>query len=391
MVRSYLTRFLTAIFLLAAAGSHAGAADPYEIHVIVSLTGQGAFVGQAHDATRLAAEGGINRAGGIRGRPVHFVIEDDKTDPALAVQLYNAVVAKHVPVVLGPSFSAPCYAVVPLVKTDIVEYCLVPSIHPPPGAYSFSGGVSTKDLAAAGIRYLRGRGFTQLGVLDTTDATGQDGDEILKENLALPENKAVKVVDIEHFSPGDITVAAQVARIRASGAQAIYTWVTGTPFGTVLHGIFDNGLDVPVLTNAGNISNPQMSQYVNFLPQQLYFTGLRFLGHQTIGPGPVRDAQTVFYSALHQALGTDPDELYGTAWDPVMIVVDALRHVGTDASAKQLHDYIEQIHGYAGINGMMDFRDGSQRGVNGDAALVVRWERATKAWIPVSKPGGAPL
>jgi branched-chain amino acid transport system substrate-binding protein len=383
--------WLCAALIVSAAGSaRAVAADPYDIYVIISQTGQGAFVGKSQTQAIEAAETVINREGGIKGRPVHFVIQDDQTDPSLAVQLYNGVLAKHVPVVIGPGFSAPCFAVLPLVKTDIVQYCLAPSIHPPPGAYSFSGSVSTKDLAAAGLRYFHKRGWTKIAVIDTTDATGQDGDNIFKENLELPENKDFKVVAFEHYAPSDVTVSAQISRIKASGAQAIYSWVTGTPFGTLLHGVFDSGLDVPILTNAGNISNAQMSQYIAFLPKQIYFTGLRFLGHNTIGAGPVRNVQNQFYTSL-RARGVEPDLLYSIAWDPVMIVVDALRHVGTDASAKQVHDYIEQLHSFAGINGIIDFRDGSQRGLTANAALIVRWNPETKEWIPVSKPGGTPL
>lgn len=383
-------RCFALLVALAFAGGSASAATPYDITCILSLTGAGAFVGTGHQTTLLAAESYINRTGGIGGRPVHFVIEDDRSDPVTAVQLFGAVVAGGAPVVIGPTISSTCYAVLPLVKTQIVQYCLAPSIHPLPGSYSFSGGVSTKDLAAAGVRYLRLRGATRLAVLDTTDATGQDGDNVLREDLALPENKGVTVVDFEHFNPSDVTVAAQIARIRASGAQAVYAWVTGTPFATVLHGVYDGGLDIPILTNAGNISNAQIAQYQSFLPNQLYFTGLRFLGHSVAPPGPVRNAQNIFYAAM-SASHVRIDELSATAWDPTLIVTDALRHVGTNASAKAIHDYIEQLHGFASINGIIDFRDGGQRGLTGNAALNVRYDKATKTWVPVSRPGGAPL
>lgn len=381
---------IAAVVLGAAGGGPARAAEPYDINVILSLSGQGAFVGRSQAQAVGAAEGLINRAGGINGRPVRLVIQDDQTDPALAVQLYNGILAKHVPVVLGPGFAAPCYAVLPLVKTDIVQYCLVPSIHPPPGAYTFSSAVSTKDLAAAGLRYLRLRGWTKIAVIDTTDATGQDGDRILKENLELPENRDLKVVAFEHFTPADATVAAQMWRIKASGAQAIYAWVTGRPFGTVLFRAYESKFDIPILTNEGNVSNEQMAQYRAFFPRQVYFTGLRFLGRNPVGPQPIRDAQRRFSGAL-RAKGIEPDLLSGTAWDPVMVVVDALRHVGTEATAKQVHDYIEQLHAFPGIDGFIDFRDGSQRGLTADAALIVRWDVQSREWIPVSKPGGTPL
>lgn len=75
-------------------------------------------------------------------------------------------------------------------------------------------------------------------------------------------------------------------------------------------------------------------------------------------PGPILEASKQFNAAL-KAQGVTPDNGYVFAWDPAMLLVDALRHVGTDASATQIRDYLEQLHGFVGINGVYDFRDGT--------------------------------
>ena len=74
-----------------------------------------------------------------------------------------------------------------------------------------------------------------------------------------------------------------------------------------------------------------------------------------------------------------------------MVVVSALRKFGPSMTAKQLHDYIENLHGFAGTNGILDFRDGSQRGSGLNEVVMVRWDPAKDDWIPVSEPGGMPL
>lgn len=390
-MRRLTTLLLTGSLTVAAFGARASAADPYDVYVETSLTGQGAFVGAGQAAAVRAAEGLINRTGGIHGRPVHFVIQDDQTNPQLAVQLFNEMVAKKVPVILGPGFSAPCYAVWPLVKEQIVNYCLAPSIHPAPGSYAFSASASTSDLALAGIRFFHMKGWKKIAVLDTTDATGQDGDNIIKENLARPEFKDMEIVDFEHFAPSDVGISAQLARIKASGAQALITWVTGTPFGTVCHGITDSGLDIPVFTNAGNVSYAQAAQYKTFLPKNMYFTALRFMGHNQNEPAPIRKAQNEFFAAMQEAGVAKPDTLNGVPWDAIFVVVDALRKLPENPTPKQIHDYIEHVKGQPGINGFLDFTNGSQRGVDASAAIMVRYDAGETAWIPVSKPGGAPL
>jgi len=87
------------------------AIDPYELDVIAPMSGNGAFIGRALPATFAAIEDVVNKSGGIGGRPVHFVILDDQSNPQVALQLANDLVAKQVPIILGPSLSATCNAI----------------------------------------------------------------------------------------------------------------------------------------------------------------------------------------------------------------------------------------------------------------------------------------
>ena len=387
-----LPRLLARVLLIAivALGIHAPAraAEPYDINVVMSLTGPGAFLGQAAVQTLHAAEQLVNETGGIKGRPVHFVIVDDQTAPSVAVQLATGIIAKGAPVVIGPSIGATCAAMAPLFKNGPVEYCLAPVIHPVAPSYVFSSGVSTRDLSLAGLRWAKARGLKKIAFLVATDTTGQDGEAVTKANLALPEFSSMQLVANEHFNVTDINVNAQLARVKASGAQLLYAQTVGTPFGTILKNAYDSGLNLPILTNSGNINFTQMSQYESFLPAEVYFTGFRFLQYATSPPGPVRDAQQRFISALKNVGVNRPDFSYNFAWDSSLIVVDALRHLGTDATAEQIRQYIAGLHGYAGISGIMDFRDGQQRGLSTNAALVVRWSTSKHDFVAASKLGG---
>jgi branched-chain amino acid transport system substrate-binding protein len=63
----------------------ARAAEPYEINVILSLTGYAAFIGTQEAASLGALEAVENKNGGINGRPIKFVITDDASNPVNAV------------------------------------------------------------------------------------------------------------------------------------------------------------------------------------------------------------------------------------------------------------------------------------------------------------------
>ena len=388
--RAALTAAAVLVFALAARGAAPPSGPPYEINVILPLTGGAAFLGQTEWRTLQVLERFENSSGGIQGRPIHLAVQDDQTSPQLGVQLANQVLAKKVPVLLGSALVAICRAMAPLMKDGPVMYCFSPGIHPDEGSYVFTAGVSTHDLAQASITFFRGKGWTRLAVLTSTDATGQDAEEGILAAAALPQNQGVQVVAREHFNPQDVTVAAQIARIGAAQPQALIAWSTGAPIGTVFKGIAQSGLAIPVLTTDGNMTYPQMQQYASFMPQELYFPTSTWPAYQALPPGRVKLALKLFLDAL-QAGNMKPDRAATLAWDGPVLVVDALRHLGLDAGAAQIRDYIARLRGVAGINGIYDFKTSPQRGLTLQDAIVTRWNPATQVWDPVSGSGGGPM
>ncbi len=374
---------LAAALIVPVTGSAADQ-QPYDISVIVSLTGQGAFLGTSQQRALQAFEGSVNAHGGIKGRPLHFSFFDDQSTPQVAVQLANQAIEKKPSVVLGSSISATCRAIAPLFANGPVNYCLIPAIHPPRG-YVFSASVDTRDMIATLVRYFRERGWTKIARLTTNDASGQDADEAFATALALPENKDVTVVANERYNLGDVTANAQVSRIKAAAPQALIIWATGTPFGTALHGLRDVGLEIPVAASNANMVYAQMKQYADFLPKEIYFEGVGYLSG--LGTPAERTAQAEFLHTIKDA-GFQADFQSGMAWDPALIVVESLRKLGPNATASQLQAYIEQLADFPGISGRYNFRDGSQRGLSQKDLVVMRWDDAAKTWTTVSASGG---
>jgi len=364
--------------------------DPYEIYVIAGITGPGAFVAHGVQTALTAGEHYINATGGIKGRPVRFVILDDQTNPAQTVQLVNQLLAKKVPVFIGPVGAATCTAAMPLLANGPVAYCLSNSVHPPAGNFMYSAQLSTKDFALAAFRYLLAKGVRKIALLTSTDTTGQDGEQIALENLKLPELHDLQLVANEHFNVGDVSVAAQITRIKASGAQAIDAWTTGPPFGAVLHGVRDTGWDGIVMTHGGNINKNQMEGYSQFLPTSMIFAGPPYMA-TTGEPAKMSQAKTVFAEQMRQVGVEAPDLTQMLAWDPLLITIDALRHLGTSAEPDQIRRYIANLHGFVGVNGAYDFRHGDQRGLDPATSIVVRWDRAADKFVAISRPGGKPL
>jgi branched-chain amino acid transport system substrate-binding protein len=388
-----LKRSLAAAACAAMAGILAAhAAEPYKIDVILPMTGGASFLGKGQQQALQIFQSVVNSEGGINGQPLEFVFEDDQTDPQITVQLTNGIIATKPAVMLGSSVVAMCKASAPLLKDGPFDYCFSPGVHPEPGTYQFSSSADTQALIEALVRYFRMRGMTEIAFMTSTDASGQDAEHGFSEVLKLPENSGVKVVERQYFNPKDVSVSAQIERVKAANPQALIAWSTGAPIATVFKAVLQAGLDVPIGTTNGNQTYAQMHQYKDFLPSELYIPTSAFLPHEgmfKLAPA-VEEQQQKFYAAF-KAANMKPDNMSALAWDPAYLVIDALRALGTKATAEQIKDFLSGQTHIAGMNGVYDFTAVPQRGLTAKNALVTRWEPTADAWVVVSEPTGTPL
>ena len=75
--------------------THAQSAEPIKIGFQVHRTGIGAAYGRWYDRTTQAAVKLINESGGIGGRPVEIVAEDDGTDPKRGAEVVEKFATQH--------------------------------------------------------------------------------------------------------------------------------------------------------------------------------------------------------------------------------------------------------------------------------------------------------
>jgi branched-chain amino acid transport system substrate-binding protein len=382
---------LTLAALMLGIGAPAGAQPaPLEINVMLSMSGPVSFLGKAEQAAFDTLETMVNKKGGIAGHPIKFVVADDTSNPQVALQLANSYIAKGVPVFVGSPLASACFSFMAIIaKTGPVDYCLSPPVSAPAGSYVFTAGASAVDQATALMKYLKDRGLTKIAVLTTTDATGHDFENSYLTVLGRPENKtSMTLVGDEHFAPTDLSVAAQIARLKAANPQVIVMGTIGLASGTIFRGLQDSGLDLPVAAPNGNMLYSEMANFSTILPKELIFPAYRAMTEGDVRPGPIKDAQNAFFAAL-KTKDLKPDAASVTAWDPMNIILSAYQKFGVGMTAQQLHTYMLDLHSFAGVNGIYDFRDGSQRGIDSHSIVIDRWVPAKTGFVVVSRPGGA--
>lgn len=369
----------------------ARAADPIEINAVLSMTGTAAFIGKSDAVTLQAFQNSINQTGGIAGRPVKFTVSDDGSSPQVAVQLTNDLIAKKVTVIIGSSLAATCSAMMPLAKAGPVIMCLSNAIVTVPDSFTFAALVSTRDHLASGLRYARMKNLHRIALIVSNDTSGQNGERAIDDVLSDPANKTMTIVDREHFNLTDISVAAQVTRMKAAHPDVIVVWTTGTPAATVLRALSDAGMqETPVLISPGNATYVQMEQYAQFLPQQLLFTLPIAMVPDRVSDPAVRANIQDCLKAL-APLSIRLDLPVSSAWDAALLVTSGMKKLGANASAEALRAYLANSTGISGTAGRYDFRTMPQRGIGEKSEYVARWDAAKGTWIGVSRAGGEPL
>ena len=231
------------LLLAAAAASICAAPAVAEVKVgmITTLSGGGAGLGiDVRDGFMLAiAQSGRD--------DIDVVIEDDQRKPDIAVQLSDKMIqSERVDVLTGIIWSNLAMAVVPAAVNQDVFY-LSPNAGPSPLAGNgcnknyFNVAWQNDNLHEAAGAYANTAGYTNSFILAPNYPAGTD---------ALTGYKRFFEGDLAgeiYTKLGQTDYAAEIAQIRASGADSVFFFLPGGMGISFLKQYADSGIDLPVV------------------------------------------------------------------------------------------------------------------------------------------------
>ena len=170
-----------------AIGSIGGGDEPYRIGVMESVTGPGETYGNvAVQAKQMAVEE-INAAGGVNGRMIELIVEDEKCNAQDAITAYRKLTdVDGVKIILGTSCSGAMLGAAPLAEEE--------------GVVMFSGLATNPDIANAGDYIFRtSMSDAQVGI-DTGNVLWADGIRTLATiTEATDYAEGVRRTSVEQF------------------------------------------------------------------------------------------------------------------------------------------------------------------------------------------------
>ena len=236
--------------LALAAGAGGAFADDLTIAVAGPMTGPVASIGEQMKRGAEAAAAAINEAGGINGRKVKIVIEDDACDPKQAVAVANHIVSQQIKFVDGHACSG---SSIPASEVYADNNVLMMS--------PASSNPVLTDKGHSTIMRLYGRDDAQgafvgpwiaekykgqkVAVLNDKSAYGKGLATVVSQSMA---KAGLKPVVEEGINAGEKDYSAVVTKLKAAGAEFVYFGGYHTEAGLMLRQAADQGYKLNLMT-----------------------------------------------------------------------------------------------------------------------------------------------
>ncbi|OGI75653.1 hypothetical protein A3C67_02565 [Candidatus Nomurabacteria bacterium RIFCSPHIGHO2_02_FULL_42_19] len=187
------------------------------------LSGDTANIGQNAQAAIAIAVDEINNAGGVLGKNVEVIYEDDGCSGATAANAVSKLInTDKVVAILGAACSGATLGAAPIAeaaKVPMLSYCSTNPTVSQAGDYIFRNVPSDFFQANYAANYLMGKGMKNVALLTSKDDWG-DG---LKKAFTDAFTKAGGViVSSDSFDPASKDLKAQLTTIKGMNVDAVY-------------------------------------------------------------------------------------------------------------------------------------------------------------------------
>lgn len=335
----------------------AGAAEPIKLGMIIPVTGSLAESGKyALQGARLAVDE-INAAGGVLGRPLEIVAEDDQsTNPGTILAFSKLAGRPDIPILLGPTRSTQIQAIAPdVLKTG--KPVMIGGTDPRltkagnPWLFRFrpNDTYTARVIADFGVNTL---GKRKWAVVHATDAFGTSASGLFVEALG----KLGVTPALVQGSPNNTADFTPVAlAVRQAGADVMATFIT-----------FEQDLAI----FARQLKQQGVSPAWIGSPSTVTTTALNLAGPALHGTYAVADFNKdaspearKFAENYVKTFKTNPDFFSSWPYDAVNILARAITSVG-GVDPDKVRAAILAVRGVSGVEGLYNF-DASGDGLHG--------------------------
>lgn len=324
----------------------------------LGLTGYGSLTdGHWRDGMTIAIEA-VNEKGGVLGKKLKLVYEDNKSTPQQAVVVYRKMMSEDKAVAFDSGcISAGNFAAASFVskaKLPMFLCSILPRL-PDEQKWAFSFLPPPKFEVDTRYEYLKDKtDIRKVGILGDPSPYG-----MIMRKIAVDEAKnfGIEVVANESYQQEDSDFSVQIGRINAAGAGAIIMIGQGNAVITTSNNIKQLGLTKLLLLSSIN-------------ERDLVLAAGKILGEQFLFPAPLiqvaqddpgvitnpkaRAAADEFLKRMKAKYGDIDPAQSSRAWDSIMMMAMAMQ-AAKSTEGEAVRDAFEKIGHYDGAGASYDF------------------------------------
>ena len=312
----------------------------------------------------------LNAKGGILGKQIELLVEDDQAKPDVSATVARKLVDAGAVFILSVSLSPATQQ-----AQSVTKESKTPHMTPSNSGDTLTTQVDNPNFWQTGplgstqistlLSYAKDKNYKKVALIGENSDLGQLTNKFFKAGL---EKAGIQIVAEEIVPGGSTTADPQMQKVRAANPDALFmTGITTGPNLLILKSYRQLGIKTPVLANY-NMSVP-----VYMTAAKGLIDGITFVD----AFDPAKPATMRFVEAYKKDTGVEPYNLIGYGYDGVMLVADAIARAGSTDKEK-IRVAMQATKGLKGVMGSADasygFADGKRTGFDTNGMVVRVYE-----------------
>ncbi|MCZ2826306.1 MULTISPECIES: ABC transporter substrate-binding protein [unclassified Modestobacter] len=361
-------------------GASADETGPIKIGAVLDITGAGASLGVPERQALELLAGQLEEEGGIDGREVELIIEDNQSTEDGAAKAMNKLVNEdEVDIVLGASRTGPSLAMRPIAEsteTPMISLAANQAIVED-SEWVFKTAQNDRVVIERMIDYMAEQGWSTVGLARDASGFGEGVQEMFDE---IGAEQGISVVATEKFAPDATDFTAQMVNLRDAGADVNVIWGIPPAAGLAQRAYDQLGIETPVMQSHGIGNQVFLDTAGEAAEGMVAPLGRLVVAEQLPEDDPQKEIITSFIEDYTAEYGAGPSTFSGHAYDAWQLAVDALSEEGTDPQA--IRDHLESVTDFTGISGVFTMTPEDHAGLSKEALALVTVENGQWQLVP---------
>lgn len=349
--------------------------EPIVVGAVVSATGAAAPLGEPERATLQMMEKQVNEAGGVLGRPLKIIIEDDQSNPKEAVTATQKLIQQDkVVAIIGSSISPSTLAMKPITAQAKIPQLAMAAANAitdePPIDWIWRTPPKDALAVAKALKYIsENLKVTKIAVLHDENAFGSSGAAEIEKTA---KDWGLEVVGKESYKTDETDLTTQLNKLKGANPEVLVVWGTNPGPAVAVKNMKQLGWDIPYVGSHG-IANKKFIELAGDAAEGVVFPAGKLLIPSSITDPQQKAIVDQFVAAYQAAVGQLPPTFAGHAFDALGLLLKAI-DTAQSTEPEAIQKALNETTGFAGPDGVYNYSPTNHDGLSVDDMIVVKIE-----------------